>query len=228
MLKPCVEVEVVGPERDEVVAVERSGDSDDEAGENPRDRPLDRDPHAHRLARPARSRARRGAAGHARLLERERDGDEDQRPDEHRDEGRRLRNADLRARPARDRGRLDVEDVDDDEQRERRRSPPGRRPAGRSAAAVIRAKSVGDPRTARVPSSGLASPGRSRSLSQCGMDRYVNFLMLGRDGEQRRACRRPIAMNAMWPKERTPELPLKICRPSTIISIRNILTAVSL
>ena len=35
-------------------------------------------------------------------------------------------------------------------------------------------------------------------------------------------------MNAMWPKERTPELPLKIWRPSTIISVRNSLTAVSL
>ena len=42
------------------------------------------------------------------------------------------------------------------------------------------------------------------------MVRYVNFLISG--GIVRSAdVYAPIAMKAMWPKERTPELPLKIC-----------------
>ena len=52
MLKPLFEVEVAGRERAaEVVAVERSGDADDEAREHPRDRALDRHPDADRPRR---------------------------------------------------------------------------------------------------------------------------------------------------------------------------------
>ena len=105
---------------------------------------------------------------------------------------------------------------------------PASTPASRTiGAAVIRANSVAAPAPARVASSGLSFAGRIQEPSQLGMERYVNFLISG--GIVRSAdMYAPMAMNAMWPKESTPELPLKIWRPRTMISVRNSRTAVSL
>src|SRR3990172_2742047 len=104
------EVEVARAERHEVVPVERPADTDDEAGERPGDRPLDRDADADGSGRALVLPGRAQAQPEAGLLEDERDRDEDEDPDDDvREPGRRRD-----AREAYDRRR----DDDGEERRE--------------------------------------------------------------------------------------------------------------
>ena len=82
---------------------------------------------------------------------------------------------------------------------------------------------VAKPAPARIASSGLSCAGKTQEESQCGIVR--NWNPLSAVGIVRSAEKyAPIATKVAWPKESTPELPLKICSASTTIRLRNIRT----
>ena len=66
-----------------------------------------------------------------------------------------------------------------------------------------------------VPWKSLSCAGKTHDFMNWGIERNVNFLISS--GIVSSAdIYAPTAMKATWPKERTPELPLKICSPITI------------